>query len=182
MDPVTQHRIQIAKDLAMVNVDVAAKACRDAGLPFYVAMALLEKESPNPRRRIRGGANVWGGDIGGVGPGRYKPVTALNFTQALVQMMNGATANGVGPCQITFAGGLNNGHRDGGFFREMLNQELRPWVPQENMLFGFKLLASLHRPDHKDWVAAGARYNGAIAYGQDLNHRALEWRNRLGIR
>ena len=165
--PVSEERIQIAEDFGLMNVNYAAVACRTAGLPFYAACALLEKESH--------GRNIWGHDNETGVPGQN--VTALNFVQAYYRILNGAPSNGVGPCQITWAGSLKNGHRDGGFFQQMLEQNLAPWNPGDNMLFGFKKLAEYKAKG--TWASAGMSYNGSQLYGNDLAEKVAAWHQRL---
>jgi len=80
------------------------------------------------------------------------------------------TSNGVGPCQITYRG----------FFTDMEAQGLRPWVPHDNMLYGFRLLARYHA-DKGSWEAAGTAYNGSSQYGRDLAALVEKWRKRLHI-
>lgn len=169
---VTPGRIAIAAR-TLSNADAAAAACRKAGLPYFAACALLQKES--------GGKNVYGHDAGGVNNVRGQlEVTDTNFLTFLVKVMNGGVSNGVGPCQITYAGSLVHGHRDGGYFRQMAEQGLRPWVVGDNMQFGFGLLAG-HFKATGSWKGAGTRYNGATAYGVDLDRKVTEWKKRLGI-
>lgn len=169
---VTKARIATARK-HLANVEAAAVACREANLPFFVACALLEKESV--------GRNVYGHDAGSINsaPGELE-VTDVNFLQFLVKVLNGATPNGVGPCQVTYAGALVGGHRDGGYFRQMIEQGLRPWVPEENMRFGFALLKR-HYDATGSWRDAGSRYNGSPVYGAELEARIAVWKKRLGI-
>lgn len=178
MAPVTKARIEVAKKFGLANVEAAALACREAGLPFWAACALLEKES--------NGRNVYGHDKNGVfSRDEFPEVTAQNFMTFLVRVMNGETSNGVGPCQITFAGSLKNSshsnHRDGGYFRQMAEFGLLPWDPQDNMKFGFQILRN-HYKAKGSWKAAGAAYNGRLTYGIDLVEKMNEWRERLNIK
>ena len=179
LQPVTAERIAVAQAAGLTNVIEAAVACRLAGLPFFAACALLEKES--------GGANVYGHDAGtpfsttALGRPANGRVTASNFQQFLSQVcFHGRPSNGVGPCQITYAGALKGGLRDGGFFRQMMDRGLLPWVPADNMLFGFEQLAG-YAGASLDWHAAGKLYNGAEAYGADLAAKVLAWKKRLHI-
>lgn len=168
--PVTKARIAIAsKHLA--NAGVAAVACREANLPFFVACALLEKES--------GGHNVYGHDKGGALAGFPFDVSEDNYLvfEWLV-FTKGQTSNGVGPCQITYKG----------YFREMEEQGLEPWNVHDNMLFGFRLLKANYAR-HSSWATAGAIYNGgpkpnraALDYGNDLAKKVGQWKKRLEIR
>lgn len=173
MAPVTKARIATASQY-LQNVDTAAIVCRQVGLPFWAACALLEKES--------GGRNVYGHDTGGVfSRDQHREVTPQNFNQFLIRVMNGETSNGVGPCQITYAGSLKSGHRDGGYFRQMAEANLLPWVPSDNMHFGFDVLLG-HKARYGTWAAAGKAYNGRTEYGTDLVKRMNVWRSRLGIK
>lgn len=186
--PVTPARIEAARAFGIRNVEVAALACRKANLAFYAACALLEKETH--------GANVWGHDVGGYLSTKAGPVTTLDgqtydrganvpvspgdFMAFLVKVMNGeVTSNGVGPCQITYAGSLKNGHRDGGYFRQMSERGLLPWKPLDNMVFGFGVLRGHYGAHGNSWVTAGRLYNGRLAYGEDLAEKVALWRARF---
>lgn len=169
--PVTSKRIRTATKYGIANAGAAAVACRRAGIPFFVACALLEKES--------GGRNIYGHDRGGAFSGAGDTqVTDINFMRFLTLVFGGQTSNGVGPCQITYKG----------YFPIMLDRGLNPADPLDNMTFGFELLAANYRTAGT-WELAGARYNGggnpnasARAYGADLQHRITQWKNRLEIR
>lgn len=171
--PVSAARIKIASEFGLENVDAAARACRKAGLPFAVACALLEQES--------GGRNVYGHDVGGALAGYPRAVNRDNFAVFRWMVLDrGMTANGVGPCQITYAGTRRaNGTRDGGYFRQMDEQGLRPWVAEDNMQFGFALLRAHYESGPKSWAAAGTRYNGSPSYGADLAAKVAAWKLRL---
>jgi hypothetical protein len=176
--PVTAERIQIAQEFGLQNVPEAATACREAGLPFYAACALLEKESM--------GANVYGHDIGGALSGYPQQVDESNYRVFYWLVVDkGWTSNGVGPTQITWAGALRTSTggaaRDGGLFRLMEQQGLRPWIPEENMRYGFGLLWQHYLDLGHSWISAGAAYNGKRSYGADLFTKCEEWRERLGI-
>jgi len=175
MEPVTEERIGIAKEFGLDNVEDAALACRSSEppLPFWAACALLQKES--------GGRNVYGHDVGGALSGFPLPVNQGNW-QAFrwLVLEKGQTPNGVGPCQITYAGPAKDGRRDGGYFRQMEERGLRPWVPLDNMTFGFGLLAG-HRERLGTWRDAGSAFNGSTTYGDDLLKKINEWRVRLKI-
>jgi hypothetical protein len=161
--------VQVATRFGLDNADAIQVAAKRAGLPFAVACALMEKES--------GGRNIYGHDAGGAGP-HGQPVTEANYRRFIAAVLDGATSNGVGPAQITWAGSLVNGKRDGGFFTIMQDRGLRPWVPVDNMRFGFELLAGYHAQTGS-WIAAGERYNGAREYGVDLAKKIAAWRLRL---
>lgn len=168
--PVTARRIQIAKDFGLVNADVAAVACREAGIPFFVACALLEKES--------GGRNVYGHDAGGALSGFPLSVNRHNYAVFRWLVFDkGQTSNGVGPVQITYKG----------FLTDMEDKGMKPWDAHDNMLYGFRLLKASY-DKHSSWATAGAIYNGgpkpnkaALAYGRDLKDKVDQWKRRLGI-
>lgn len=162
-DPVNPKFIQIATQNGIHNADVAAVACREAGLPFFAACALLEKESH--------GLNVYGNDTGGFMAGFPDPVNYGNWRVFRWHVIDhGYTSNGVGPCQLTYKG----------FFLDMEKKGLKPWRLRDNMFYGFRLLAGYHR-QHGDWLGAGEEYNGARSYGQDLQHKVHQWRKRFGL-
>jgi hypothetical protein len=162
--PVAPVHIATAKAFGLANVDQAAVACRLAGLQFYAACALLEKES--------GGKNVYGNDKGGVLSGFTGQVSPGNWEAFRYEVVvRKQTSNGVGPCQLTYPG----------FFTDMEAKGLRPYAVADNMLYGFGLLAGLYKAHGNDWAAAGAAYNGASAYGQDLAVKVAAWRHRLGF-
>ncbi len=167
----TSAQIEAATGYGLVNVTTLAEAADLVGIPFPAACALMEKES--------GGRNIYGHDQGGAGPAG-QPVTRTNFEAFLAKVLAGATSNGVGPSQITYAGPLVNGRRDGGFFRIMAEQGLRPWVVADNMRFGLDLLWGYYQSSFS-WVTAGERYNGARSYGDALAVKVQEWERRLDL-
>jgi hypothetical protein len=161
-NPVSEARIQVAKDFGLENVDEIAITCREANVSFSVACALFQKES--------GGRNVYGHDAGGALSGFEKRVTKGNFEVFYWLVFDkGQTSNGVGPAQITWKG----------FFTDMLEKKLKPWNVHDNMLYGLQLLRSHYDANGKSWKAAGARYNGAEAYGVDLEKKIGEWKTRF---
>lgn len=171
MAPVAAWRIAKAEERGLVNVDQIALACREAGVPFYVACALFEKES--------GGRNVYGHDVGGALSGFPLEVNRDNFAVfRWLVVEKGALSNGVGPSQITYAGSLHGSRRDGGYFRVMESDGLKPWDVHDNMLFGLQILRG-HKDRTGTWRAAGTAYNGRESYGVDLEHRIEDWRKLL---
>lgn len=162
-NPVSPERVAIAEDFGLKNVEDAASACRVAGIPFWAACALLDKES--------GGRNVYGHDRGGALSGFPDEVDRSNYRVFRWLVENGQTSNGVGPCQITWPG----------HFSAMSVKGLRPWVPLDNMIYGFTLLRE-HYDKHGTWREAGTAYNGAESYGLDFVAKCNEWRDRFGFR
>lgn len=152
---------KIAKKHGLVNVWAASRAAKKVGLPFEVACAVLQKES--------GGRNVYGHDAGGALSGYTRAVNEQNFNvfEWLITV-KGENSNGVGPCQITWFP----------FFNVMRQRNLKPWVPYDNMVFGFGLLKAYYDTSHS-WTAAGHKYNGALEYGVDLNIKINEWKKRF---
>ncbi len=167
---VTAQQIELA-DARLHNADAIASACNKTGARFYMACAMIQKES--------GGRNVYGHDSGGalsgfpknVNQGNYQVFEWLIFTK-------GQTSNGVGPAQITFKG----------FFTQMREEGLKPWEPADNILFGVRLLNGYYRTARDElqmevWDAvryAGKKYNGSIVYGDSLVVIAKEWRELVG--
>jgi hypothetical protein len=122
--PVSTRRVQLALNNGIVGAIPAAAACRQVGLNFPAACALLLMES-------RGGENVYGGDVGGALRRYPHPVDESNFKvfEWLVEVEE-FKSNGVGPCQITYYP----------YFDQMFHLGLRPWLPVDNMIFGFDIL------------------------------------------
>lgn len=178
--PVTAERIQIAKDFGLAHVEQSALVCRSAGLPFWASCTTSEKESM--------GQNIWGHDEGGVfSDDEYDTVTARNYHAFIVKVMNGATSNGVGPRQITWAGALvhctGGDGRNGGYFKDMADDGLLPWVPQDNIYFGDRLLARYKAAvEGRTWYSAARLYNGKESYARDWVDKANQWRERLHIK
>lgn len=171
---VKKSKVEIATRYGLVNVDALVRAKHRVGIPFRAACALMQMESM--------GKNIYGHDAGGVFnvPGE-KIVTEANFKDFHHRVVDlGEISNGVGPCQITYAGvHLANGSRDGGFFREMEAQHLKPWVPEDNMVFGLRLIWSSYQHNGHSWEKAGTAYNGAASYGRLFEERVHEWYHRL---
>jgi hypothetical protein len=159
---VPERRIKIAAK-HLENAYAAARACEKTGLRYAPACALLEKES--------GGRNVYGHDVGGALSGFPGVVTRGNFEVFHWLVFDqGQQSNGVGPCQITFKG----------HFPVMEERGLSPWIPEDNMIYGFRVLNEYYET-YGDWVEAGRRYNGALAYGQDLAEKIEKWNDRFQV-
>lgn len=170
-EAVTPGRIRTASNF-LDNAGPAALACRKAKLPYFAACALLDQESE--------GRNVYGSDKGGALAGFPFEVNLDNFRVFRWMVLSmGQRSNGVGPCQITYKG----------YFNVMQGRGLQPWVPHDNMLFGFELLQGNYLKAGKSWARAGAIYNGgpnpnatALGYGRDFAAKVALWKDRLGIR
>lgn len=144
------------------NADALVKAAKDTGLPLDIAAAVIEKES--------GGKNIFGHDAGGAFHGGGT-VTEAKYKDFIKQVRGGKTSNGVGPAQITWPG----------FFTEMEKQGLKPWVPYDNMKYGFSLMVDYLGGKTTDAALrnAGKRYNGNGSYGDHLVEVVKKWRGRL---
>lgn len=180
--PVSARRVAIAEDFGLVNVAAAAEACRLAGLPFWAACALLEMESPDFDLGVKGGANVWGNDKETYSNGEVKqwgtfsgyPLYVDEDSYLLFRhevIVHKKLSNGVGPCQITWPG----------FFTDMETRGLRPWVPVDNMRYGFELMWWLYQTEGS-WFEAGHKYNGKLSYAAEFADRVAEWHDRLNIK
>lgn len=153
---------QVAADRGLSNVDAIWDTSARASLPFYIACALMQKES--------GGRNVYGRDQGGalagfpggVNRGNWEVFRWLVFDQ-------GMQSNGVGPAQITFKG----------YFTQMEAEGLRPYNLRDNMLKGFTIFKGHLVAAKGDIAKAGTAYNGAIAYGAHLASLAAEWKSAI---
>jgi hypothetical protein len=76
-------------------------------------------------------------------------VTPANNALFLMKIAKGEPSNGVGPCQITYVP----------YFTIMLERGLLPWVPVDNMVFGFGIFRQNYLNTGKYFDAAGL-YNG----------------------
>jgi hypothetical protein len=90
--------IEIAESHGMQNVELIAPCCNGTGARFYIALAMLEKETGSCR-------NVYGHAAGGALSGFPKPVTRDNYEVfKWLVFTKGQRSNGVGPSQLTFKG------------------------------------------------------------------------------
>ena len=166
---VTNEQISKVAQTGIQNVVHIAAACNKTGCPFYLAVAMIERESR--------GRNVYGHDSGGALSGFDKTVNQGNFEVFEWLVFDQKhTSNGVGPAQLTWPG----------FFTDMGKQGLKPWVPADNILYGVRLLYGYYKQARKtkgvrdSIVAAGKDYNGAQSYGEGLLQQALKWKDTLG--
>jgi hypothetical protein len=178
MGKVTPHQVEEARRW-ITNSDLAAAACEQTKLPYWLLVSVLDKESK--------GANTYGHDDGGALSGYYGEVTEDNFRVFLWLIGGGQhdasgrvvklASNGVGPMQLTYAG----------FFTDMMNQRMKPWQPSDNILYGARLLRKyLTEAPRKTMTteqrikSVGTKYNGSPQYGDDLWRVALLWFKRVG--
>jgi hypothetical protein len=168
---VTADQIAIAKSHGMLNVELIAQCCDETGARFYIALAMLEKETGTCR-------NVYGNDVGGTFRGFKDLVTECNWRAFRHEVItNGRTSNGVGPSQLTFKG----------FFTDMESKGLKPWDLHDNLAYGVKLVQSYYRAGRDQGKSvnaalryAGTRYNGSSSYGDSFLTVALRWKARVG--
>jgi hypothetical protein len=87
--------------------DILAESKR-AGVPFALALALVEKES--------GFQNIFGCDLGprDTAPWCHQPVTADRVKALITHVEGGGTSNGVGLTQLTSIGFIQQAEADGG--------------------------------------------------------------------
>lgn len=166
---VTTSQIAKAKATGLKNVDAIAAAANKTGCPFYLAAAMIQRES--------NGKNVYGHDAGGALAGFPEEVSLGNWDVfRWLVFEKGQTSNGVGPAQLTYKG----------FFTDMEKQGLKPYQAPDNILYGVRLLFSYYKNARKSLGVrdsikeAGTKYNGAAAYGDGLLKMALEWKDRVG--
>lgn len=168
--------VEVISGQGVQNAASIVRAAKAVGLEVAIAAAIIQKEGH--------GVNQYGHDAGGVFSSRAlgKPadnlVTEENYNTFIVRVRAGEISNGVGPAQITWAGSIRNGRRDGGFFREMEEQGLKPWEPYDNIFFGLRMFAGYLR-NSGDIVASGEAYNGNRSYGVALAGMVTAWRRLL---
>jgi hypothetical protein len=161
------EQVAAAEARGLVNVPALAAACTALRFPFFLALAIVEKESR--------GRNVYGNDAGDAMAGRGE-VTEANFAEFRRMVDAGRRSNGVGPMQITFRG----------YFPMAEARGLRLWIPADNMLFGIGILADKYNAlrragkSPRDAFRETARsYNagaqGAEAYAADAVAKAEAW-------
>ena len=177
-DGLSKRDRQLARALGELGISrplLTVAAVRKADVKPQTAFALLMKESG-------GGRNVFGCDFGK--QGGKPPWCGENVTEARYRALRQlGKANGVGRCQLTSFGFLDEADRNGG-----------AWKDFPNMLVGFGLIGRLIR---EHGVEAGAnRYNGGdspqgerngatAGYGREfVQHRehAEQGLRRMGLK
>lgn len=156
-----KQKLELAQRHGLSNTGTILEACREARIPFYVACALMEKESH--------GRNVFGNDVGGTFAGA--PFGVNKYTWTVFRWLvidRGGKSNGVGPCQLTYKG----------FFTDMESEGLKPYDVHDNMLYGFRLLKS-YKDSKGTWERAGTAYNGSPEYGQAFGALVEKWKSRI---
>lgn len=152
-----------AKSLGIVYPYQTMKARDATGVPFYALCAVLEKESG-------GGKNIFGHDptifvgAGVVTEEKYKAYKKARDADAPARHH----MQGVGPMQLTWYEFQDRADKYGGC-----------WVPEWNILVGAEVIASHWQAGKNSWKYVGKRYNGADAYGIDLEKKVAKWKAAL---
>ena len=164
----------MSSDLVLFNADALVRAAKRAGVPLYLAAAVIRQESS--------GKNVYGNDWGGIygtdenTPASYnKTVTATNYKTFLSLLLRedgtwtGRTSNGVGPAQITYWA----------FHRDARAEGLNLANPEDNMFFGLRLFATYLGGDYSESSVklAATRYNAgpAATTTNDYGRKVWDW-------
>ena len=118
--PVTAEQIEIAESHGMPNVELISQCCNETGARFYLALAMLEKETGSCR-------SVYGHDAGGALTRFPKPFTRDNYEVfKWLVFTKGQRSNGVGPSQLTFKG----------FSTDRESKGLTPYDMHDNIAYG----------------------------------------------
>lgn len=148
------QKLLVARKYGIVSPYLAMRAADNAGLPFAVMCAILEKESG-------GGKNVFGHDPTiFVGAGT---VTKSKYRAYLAERHRTGKMQGVGPMQLTWWEFQDRADKAGGC-----------WRPYYNMLVGAQILHSYWNT-YGNWEKVGTKYNGSSAYGKDLAIKINKW-------
>lgn len=151
----------VMEDHGLRNVDLIIDAAQVVGINLPPACALMTMESH--------GRNAYGGDKDAALSGYPGEVNAENFKVYLwLVRSKGMTPNGVGPCQLTFMG----------FIDDMLLHGQRPWAIDDNLEYGFNLLLG-YRLSQGSWHDAATKYNGSSGYGDRFFASLEDWRGWL---
>ena len=171
----------LAKTLYNAEAIVAASA--RAGVPLWVAAAMIRQEST--------GRNVFGNDVGGVfstpdtpdievTPARYAEFYARAIQPKIDAGSNsaGETSNGVGPAQITFWG----------FHRDAKAEGLDLTDPEDNIFYGLRILKGYLGGDYTEASVkiSATRYNAGPSstvvnkYGEEVWKYAVYYQGALG--
>lgn len=185
-----RDKIGLAAAFGLSNATAIAAAAKRVDLPLALAFALIQGES--------NGRNIYGHDKGGALSTRGRPVTVCgethpaessievtpaNYKVFLIMIGAGATSNGVGPGQITYARELPDG-RSGGYHRLAAEEGLDLAHPEDNAFFSLRLFKAHLDGRSGNVTEAGTLYNagnlrsGVNGYGLALAKRADDWQAR----
>lgn len=173
-----QSRVLDSQGTRMLHVWELAVACAAVGFPFFLGLAVMQKES--------NGRNIYGHDPGGA---MYVPrpqnieVTEENYREFRRLINSGTPSNGVGPLQLTYKP----------YFDQMESRGLRPWVAGDSIRFGVGILAASFRSQQgrhptlrAAWWETARAWNGGTnpqrgrAFADDAVVKALEWQAVVG--
>lgn len=180
---VTQDQINKAKartwpgsTTRMVNVDLLAVACDEYKFPFWLALAIMEKETH--------GRNIYGNDVGGALAG-FKPDCNEGNYQVFRWLVDtqGMKSNGVGPFQVTWKGFFTNVNKTG-----MHDLLMDPYRPRDNIFYAIgKILKPSWDANRKKsstleqaFYAVAKAYNGKDSYAADAVAKAKQWFTIVG--
>lgn len=163
----TFQKMLVAYQNGIENPYAAYRAAQDAGIPFAVMCAFLEKESA-------GGKNIFGHDREAdgtprpfYGAGKVTKKKYLAYKKERDAFLPRRRMQGVGPMQLTWWEFQDRADWLGG-----------SWKPYVNMLVGAEIISDYW--DHeRDWAKVGERYNGRASYGEDLVTKIEKWRGLL---
>lgn len=167
----------------LYNADAIVAASARAGVPLWVAAAMIRQEST--------GRNVFGNDVGGVfstpnapdievTPARYAEFYARAIQPKIDANSNsaGETSNGVGPAQITFWG----------YHRDAKAEGLDLTDPEDNIFYGLRILKGYLKGDYTEASVkiSATRYNAGPSstvvnkYGEEVWKYAVYYQGALG--
>ena len=167
----------------MENIDIIKAAAEKQGLDVHFALAIAEQESNG--RQIYG--HDWGGTFSTASApvviefetfpkGSNIPVTAKNYQIFYDAVINGAKSNGVGIFQLTYAGPVVNGKRNGGYLRQAKSQGFDLATAEGNAEFGCKVLKGLL--DRAPVSGDEAFQWAAVVYNQGNPTTPTPWREQ----
>lgn len=167
----------------LYNAEAIVAASARAGVPLWVAAAMIRQEST--------GRNVFGNDVGGVfstpnapdievTPARYAEFYARAIQPKIDANSNsaGETSNGVGPAQITFWG----------YHRDAKAEGLDLTDPEDSIFYGLRILKGYLKGDYTEASVkiSATRYNAGPSstvvnkYGEEVWKYAVYYQGALG--
>lgn len=168
------NRAIAAQPGKMTNVEMLSTVCNNWGFPFFMALAIMEKESR--------GRNVYGADKGGVLSGFKGDVNKGNY-EAFLWLLSqpGSVSNGVGPFQLTYRG----------YHTDAVTKELQVWMPYDNMTYAIRhillptfIKQRVIKSDRAAFAETARSYNagatGGEAYRDDALVKADAWAAAVG--
>jgi len=175
---VTTKQIEIVETAGMHYVQTIARVCNELKMPFYLLLAMLEKETGTVR-------NVYGGDVGGALSGFKKTINKGNYDVFWwLAIEKGGKSNGVGPGQLTYKG----------YHTDMKAKGLDITDVYTNIKYSANVIFSYYKNArasglgvHDSIRKAGTLYNTGSSdgwqtngYGSRLLTIALKWKEQVG--